>query len=231
MRTYLLLLLSSLGGVSQSLPLDLGVTGGIPMSETLRTYQYSGRFGGFQSESATRRYVAGGTVGARLNASLSLKVGVLYRRFGYDYDAWGLPVPLQFTHFRGTGASWEMPILMKWSVVHRRSLAPYVALGATYRRLASLNEIQTLYNNLSLTNPQPVRESSSDQPDLLKNRNAIAPTAVAGLEFRVRRMFLAPEIRYTRWHTDTLGGFGDPIRWNWQRVDFLFGIGFSLGRH
>jgi len=205
--------------------------GGVPMSETLRTYQYAGRFGGFRSESATRRYVAGGTVRAQLNSRLSLEAGVLYRRFGYDYETWGpYPVPLSFTTFRGTGAPVEVPMLMKWSVIHRRSIAPFVALGAAYRRLAGLNETQTLYDNFYLTNPQPVRQSTSSRPLLLKSRNAIAPSSAAGLEFRASRWLFAPQIRYTRWRGDTLGGFGDPIRWNWQQLDFLLGIGYWLGR-
>jgi len=223
------LLLISLSAAAQS-PLTLGVTAGVPMSDTLRTYQSSGRFGGFQSESATRRYVAGGTVGAPLSSRLSLSLGVQYRRFGYDYDTWAFPLSLQFTHFRGTGASVEVPALLKWSVIHRRSFAPYVALGATYRRLAGMNEAQTLYDNFYLTNPQLVKESSSDQPQLLRNRNALAPSVAGGIEFRARRLLIAPEIRYTRWHSDTLGGFLDPIRWNWQQLDFLLGVAFPLGR-
>jgi len=231
-RQWLLLLLGSVCGVSRPLRLDLGVIGGIPMSETLRTYQYGGRFGGFQSESATRRYVAGGTVRAQLNSRLSLEVGVLYRRFGYDYETWGpYPVPLQFTTFRGTGASVEVPVLMKWSPVHRRSLAPFVAVGGSWRRLAGLNETQTLYDNFYLTNPQPVWQSASGQPALLRTREAIAPAVAAGLEIRARRWLFTPQVRYTRWRTDTLGGFGDPIRWNWQQLDVLLGIGYSLGRH
>lgn len=231
MRMCVLLLLASAGGVSQSRGLDLEAVAGIPITETLRTYQTGGRFGGFLSESATRRYVAGGTVGARLSARLALQSGLLYRRFGYDYETWGpYPVPLTFTHFRGTGASWEVPVQVKWSLTRRPSFAPYAALGATFRRLAGMHEIQTQYNNLSLTNPQPAGESVSDRPQLLKSRNAIAPTVAAGLEFRHRRLVFGPEIRYTRWHQDTLGGFLDPIRWNWQQVDLLFRMGFTVGR-
>jgi len=223
------LLLIFLPASAQS-PVTLGVTAGIPMSDTLRTFQPSGRVGGFQSESATRRYVAGGTVGTRLGSRLSLSLGVQYRRFGYDYDNWAFPFSLSFTHFRGTGASVEVPVLLKWSIIHRRSFGPYIAMGGTYRRLAGMNETQTLYDNFYLTNPQPVKESSSDQPQLLRNRNAIAPSVAAGIEFRTRRLLIAPEIRYTRWHSDTLGGFLDPIRWNWQQLDFLLGIAFPLGR-
>lgn len=232
MRAWLLLFLTAAGGFSQSSSLDLGVIGGVPMTETLRTYQYGGRFGGFQAASATRRYVAGGTIGAHLNTRLSLRLAVQYRRFGYDYETWGpYFVPLQFTLFRGTGASVEVPLLMRWTVIHRRSAAPYLAWGGSWRRLAGLHESQTLYDNLYLTNPQPVRQSDSGRPGLLKSRNAGAPVVAAGVEFRTRRTVFAPEIRYTRWLNDTLGGFGDPIRWNWQQVDFLLGITFPVGRH
>ena len=77
-----LLLLASAAGFSQSHGLDLEAVAGIPVTVTLRTYQSSGRFGGFQAQSATRRYAAGGTVGARLSARLALQAGLLYRRFG-----------------------------------------------------------------------------------------------------------------------------------------------------
>ncbi len=210
----------------------MGVIGGVPITETLDTNQLSGRFGGFQSETATRRYVVGGNLGSRISHRLSLQLGVLYRRFGYDYITWGpYPVPLTFTHFRTTGASFEAPALMRWSVVRRRSFAPYAALGATCRRLIGLEENQTFYGNLTLTNPQQVGESASSHPVLLEHRSAIAPTAAAGIDLRAGRLVFAPEIRYTRWLTDTLGGFADPIRWNWQRLDVLLGIEYPLGRH
>lgn len=231
MRMCILFFLGAARGFSQSPGLDLEAAGGVPITDTLRTFQSSGRFGGFQSESATRRYVTGGTVGARLSARLTLESGLLYRRFGYDYNETSFPVPLAFTHSRGTGASWEVPVLLKWSVIHRHSVSPFVAAGGTVRRLAGMREVQTQYDNFSLTDPQPVRQSNSAQPQILRSRNAIAPTVGAGFEFRRKRLIFGPEIRYTRWHQDTLGGFLDPIRWNWQQVDFLLAFGFSVSGH
>src|ERR1051326_1272675 len=34
----------------------ISVAGGIPVTETIRSYQSAGRFGGYQAESATRRF-------------------------------------------------------------------------------------------------------------------------------------------------------------------------------
>jgi hypothetical protein len=228
-RIWFLLLLGALSGASQGLHLDMGVVGGVPVTETLRTYQSSGRFGGFSATSATRRYVVGGTVGAQWHDRLTVQAGLQYRRYGYDYDASSFPVALQFTHNRGTGASWEIPLLAKWRLL-RRSPAPYIGAGATVRRLAGLSETQTLYDNFSLNNPQISRVTKTGEPSVLQSRNAIAPTVVAGLQFRAGSLRFGPELRYTRWFSDTLGAFLQPVRWNWQQVDLLFGIGFSPGR-
>lgn len=170
----------------------------------------------------------GGKAGWDLSRRFAIQSGVLYRRFGYDYTSWGpYPVPLSFTDFHGTGASLEAPALLKWNVLHRRSVAPYLAAGGTWRRLVGLRETQTLYDNFSLNgNPKVVSEGTSDRPETLRHRSSIGPTIAAGVEFRAQHVRFAPEIRYTRWHGDTLGQFGDPVRWNWQRVDFLLAIGF-----
>ena len=230
--TALFLLFGSLPALAQSLPFEVGVTGGIPMTETIRGYQNGGRFGGYQAESATRRYVAGGTAGARLSSRFSVSAGLLYRRFGYDYDAWnGLPVPLVYTHYRGTGASWEVPALMRWKVVQRRSMAPFAALGASYRRLAGMKETPTIYDNFFPNNPRVIPQPASGTPRLLENRNAIAPLVAGGVEFRQGWLIITPEIRYTRWCSDTLGGFLQPLRWNRRQLDFLLGIGIPFGRH
>lgn len=225
----LLLFLAPLSVSAQSL--TLGVTAGVPLTETIRGYQKSDRFGGYQAQSATRRWLAGGTVGAQFTSHLSISTGIQYRRFGYDYDIWyGFPVPLQFTHVRGTGASVEVPILLRWTILPRHAVRPYVSLGTTYRRLAGTKETSIGYDNFSLTNPQPVFQFSTSRPAFLTNRSAMAPSAAAGIEFRTGHLRIAPEIRYTRWISDTLGGFYQPIRWNWQQLDFLAGVAFPLGR-
>ena len=211
--------------------LTFSVVGGTAVTDTLNTYQSSGRFGGAAAQSATRRLVLGANISARLNAHFAVDLGVLHRRFGYDYQTYGpFPVPIQFTTFQGTGASWEMPLRAKWYVFGGRQASPYVALGGTYRWLADWTETQSLYNNFNLTTPILITRSSDNPPVLLQSRNAIAPTAAAGVEFRSRHIRVWPEVRYTRWVSDTLGSFGAPLRWNWQQVDFVLGIGWGVGR-
>lgn len=223
-----LLLLGAACGMAQDADLHLSAVGGVPLTGLLRNYQSGGRFGGFTASSGTRRYVVGGMAERDLGRRFAIQSGLLYRRFGYDYTAWGpYFVPLSFTAFHGTGASLEVPAVLKWNVLRRRSVAPYLVLGGTWRRLVGLRETQTLYDNFSLNgNPRVVLEVTSGQPEILRHRNAIGPTVEVGVEFRMRHLRVAPEIRYTRWHGDTLGGFADPIRWNWQRVDLLLAIGF-----
>ncbi|HLK69105.1 MAG TPA: outer membrane beta-barrel protein [Bryobacteraceae bacterium] len=221
----MLLLFMSCAGrcFSQTPPIMAGVVAGVPITETVRTYEYSGRFGGvFDDRSPTRRYVVGGTVGARLTGRFALTADVLYRRYGYDYNSFaGYPVPLTFTHFRGTGGSLEIPLLLKVDLVRKRSFVPYVAVGGSFRHLVGMNETETFYNNVSLNNPIELQQSRFTRPMVLKHRVALAPVVAGGVEFRAGRLAMGPEIRYTRWVGDTLGGVGDPIRWNWHQLDFL----------
>jgi hypothetical protein len=220
-------MLNAVGGIAQETTFHVGVIAGVPLTEMLRTYQWGGRYG-FAASSGTRRYAVGGMASWDLGRRFAIESGLLYRRFGYDYAAWGVyPPQFAFTEFHGTGASLEVPALLKWNVLHRGSFAPYFAAGATWRRLVGMRETQTMYANLNLNgNPIVVPEGSSDRPETLRHRTAIGPTIAAGVEFRAHHLRFAPEVRYTRWHGDTLGQLGDPLRWNWQRVDFLLAIGF-----
>jgi len=213
--------------VAQETALHFSAVGGVPLTDMLRTYHCAGR-DGCTASSGTRRYVIGGMAGWDLGHRFAIESGVLYRRFGYAYTAWGpLPVSLAFTDVQGTGASLEVPALLKVNLLHRRSFAPYLAAGAAWRRLVGLGETWTFYHSLYLNgNPTVGSEGSSDRPMTLRHRTAIGPTIAAGVEFRAHHLRIAPEVRYTRWHGDTLGQLGDPLRWNWQRVDFLLAIGF-----
>jgi opacity protein-like surface antigen len=204
-RLWLLCLLAASAAFPQSF--SVGVKGGVPLADAFKVTDRSRYF----SDKAP--YVIGPAVEVHLPLGLSAEVDLLYRNLEYSSRTQlGSSTPLQVVETRTTGQVWEFPFLAKYRVPGVL-VRPFVSAGLSYRRLARLRMRSTA-------------PGSTDRPPELTGHNAVGPTLGAGLEFKVRRLRLSSEVRYTRWGTssfrEALSGFASQL----NQADFLLGIAF-----
>ena len=205
-RLWLLFLLAASAAFPQSF--SVGVKGGVPLADAFKVTDRSRYF----SDKAP--YVIGPAVELYLPLGLSAEVDVLYRNLEYSSRIqFESPVmPQFFSEARTTGQVWEFPFLAKYRVPGVL-VRPFVSAGLSYRYLARLRTRSTV-------------AGSTDRPPELTGHNAVGPTLGAGLEFKVRRVRLSSEVRYTRWGTssfrEALSGFASQL----NQADLLLGIAF-----
>jgi hypothetical protein len=186
---------------------SVGVKGGVPLADAFRVTDSSRYF------SNKAPYVIGPAAELHLPMGISGEVGVLYRNLEYSSRTLDQSsTPPQAIEARTTGQVWEFPFLAKYRIPGV-FVRPFISAGISYRRLARLRTRSTA-------------PGSTNQPPELTGQNAVGPTLGGGLEFKVRRVRLSSEIRYTRWGTssfrEALSGFASQL----NQADFLLGIAF-----
>lgn len=110
--------------------LHLGVKGGVPLNDAVKTTNP------FRSEFA--RWTFGGVAELDLPAGLGLELDLLYRRTGFSIEG-AEPAPGP----DNIGNSWEFPLLVKYKfpgILAR----PYIAGGLSFRRIT---DIPNLFEN------------------------------------------------------------------------------------
>lgn len=101
------------------------------------------------------------------------------------------------------GSNWEFPILVRYRLPLRKRFSPFVVGGASFDR----NNVLQYY---SIGPPQ----------------TTTGPVIGAGLETRLWRTRISPEVRYTHW-TGDFGNFAFGANLiNRNQIDFLFGVVF-----
>lgn len=208
-------LMTALGAsLSLAQPLSIGVKGGVPLVDFVETLQSPNAV----SHSDMRRYLIGPTAEIRLPLGLSLEVDALYRNVGYDYRLTGVDT---VTQIRTHANSWQFPILVKWTFLPG-AVRPFVDGGINLQRVSGIHEIGTF-----TVVPSRVTYSASDRSRDLLNDFTAGASFGGGLQIRLGRIRLEPEIRYTRWGSAT---FRDPARAvlssNLNQADLLLGIRF-----
>ena len=199
---------------ASSQSLSVGLKGGVPLADALKVTDRTRYF----SDKAP--YVIGPAVEVHLLLGLSAEVDVLYRNLEYSsriqLESPAPPAPV--FEARTTGQVWEFPFLAKYrfpGVLVR----PFVSAGLSYRYLAHLKERSAFAGSTGSF-------QVTDRPPELTGHNAVGPTLGAGLEFKVRRVRISSEIRYTRWGASSfkaaLGGLVSQL----NQADFLLGIAF-----
>jgi len=150
-----------------------------------------------------------------LPARLSIEVDALYKRIGYQYESTG-----PFVASRTVANSWEFPALLKFEIVPG-PVRPFVDFGVSVRHLSGIKQIrQTIsgatLNQVEITNPIEFNK-----------QNDVGLTGGFGVAFKMGRVRISPEVRYTRWGGENLR---DPInallRTNRNQGDFLLGFTF-----
>ena len=174
-----LLLTGSLTALIAQQRVTFGVTGGAAANDAYRWQTDEGR-----------KYLVGPSVEVRLPAGFAVELDALYRRVGASSVF--LEVDQTLTAERRRGNSWEFPLLGKY-YFRRKSATwqPFVSTGYAFRKTWWYSEIA------SLSSPSRNYSFHYDTPV------EVGAVVGAGVRYRVGRVLLTPQVRYSRWSGDT----------------------------
>lgn len=174
---------------------SVGALGGVPLLDgTVTGYP--------QRHDESRPYLIGPSLEFRLPASFAIEVDAIYRRTGNSLSyqlgiSAGTPLsgPIATSLVSRTrGNVWEVPVLGKYYFRPRASnWRPFVGTGWAFR-VGSLHE----KGSETLLDPSGATNSFSFRNQYFSDVQVGAAFA-AGLRYRVGRLNLLPQIRYTRW--------------------------------
>jgi hypothetical protein len=209
MRPYHLVFLSLIvPAVSQAQLLSFGVTGGVPALTPL---------------GATNAipFAAGPTANVRVSSTLSLETGVMFYRLGQNTQNGTFLYPANsvtttFSQFKAHAI--EVPVLAKlYPLGEKRGWRPFVTAGPALRRTSVESQFSSSTfngNPASLATVQP-------GADVQRKTWKVDPVVGAGVDVKVGRFHLDPEVRYSYWREGTNLY---PLRKN--QVQFLAGFRF-----
>jgi len=183
-------------------PVSAGLRAGLPLNQALH------------AESPWYRrlstpYVLGPAIELELAGPLALEVDALHRRLGYQWPAQGNSA--SGPTFTARSSRWEIPCLIKYR--WRSLLGPFLAAGVAWNRV---------------TEPaiSPAGSSTPSRPPEFRHRQALGLVMGAGLELRLGRVRLGPELRYTHWGERNFGTRTSSLHSVLDQADLLVGISF-----
>jgi hypothetical protein len=193
MKTILYVFVTiTINQVASAQLVSFGALGGVPFLDQNQ--------GGDES----RRYIVGPSVEFRLPAGFAIEMDALYRRvgstsaFGLSSNAIFIPplTPPYVSSFvnRQRGNYWQFPVLAKY-YFRPRSAAwqPFIGTGWALR-IASFHEAI----NQTVVTADGNSHSSSFRNDF-RSEVGVGATFASGVRFRVGRVAVIPELRYTYW--------------------------------
>ena len=202
MRFTILILITS-ASFAQSL--SIGVTGGVPLNQTLdgRNPYPSGIFGQCAECAAGRTvpYLFGPKVEVRLNDRFHLSFEALYNRASYVHTSTSFFAPGQAISDgdKHIVDRWQFPVLLKYSLQSWHGLYPFVALGGSVQ----YNQDKTVSQITGFLNLPPLRSEVffSQLPELNLATPSVGAGAVfaAGVTLGSGRLRPTVEYRFTRW--------------------------------
>jgi opacity protein-like surface antigen len=186
-------------------PVSYGLKAGVPMTDLV-----SAASGSQAAISASSdRYIVGPEVELHLPFGLGVEFDVLYRRFSYAAVS---SLPGLLSSLSGTGSSWEFPLLVKKHFLPG-PVHPFVDAGVNFNKLTGLTQ----------TVQAVAGASSAPSNDFTKGF-----TMGAGVDVHVLLLHITPELRYTRWGSQSLNSIlpGGTVSSNQNQAEFLVGFTF-----
>ena len=172
----------------------------------------------------SKRYVVGATIEFRLWRGFAVEGDFLYRRTGLRFNAGYLLGLVPFGDGGNTLVSssdrtrfnvFEFPALGKYYFRHDSKVQPFVLTGYTFRKALGESDEAFILQNTSTGNTSAVKSKNSNWTGL-----DIGASFGTGVRWKVGRVSVAPEIRYTRWGSHPNIGFEK------NQADVLLGITF-----
>jgi opacity protein-like surface antigen len=211
MRPLFLLLFGAVSAWAQLF--SYGVRAGVPLNNFLDAAQSQQ----FAFNANTNRYIVGPTAELHLPFGLGVEFDILYRRFDYHGSVIHGDVG---TNSSTTSSAWEFPLLAKYrfpmKIVH-----PFVDAGVSWDKLSGLTKTITRATANVITGT-----TTTSNPAELNTTATRGFVMGAGLDVKLLRVHLLPEIRFTRWGAEH---FIDPnglLHSNLNQGEFLLGITF-----
>jgi hypothetical protein len=206
MRFLVLFLLGSIAVIAQ--PVSIGVKGGVPFTDFINTVSA----GDVVVRSRTQRYIVGPTVELRLPAGFGVEFDALYRRFSYGAN---ISLANAITGIDTKANAWEFPLLLK-KRFSGGPIRPFVDAGVSWNKISGVS--QSIQSTIGLGTVAP-----------LKNDIATGFVAGVGLDLHVLILHVTPEIRYTRWGSNSFSTIfppGGSLNANQNQGEFLVGLTF-----
>ncbi len=171
--------------------------------------------------SESKRYAVGPTAEFKVWRRLGIEIDALYRRVGTSEFYADILGDLSWSRDRSN--SWEFPILAKYRFVQRLP-GPYVSGGYAFRHIRGSGTGVSFccFNPYGPSNP--IITTGSYTPDY---ENSTGLVVGGGMEFRLLRLRVSPEFRYTRWTSASrvsVGSFGYSVNSAQNQEEILFGI-------
>jgi hypothetical protein len=199
-HTIALLILLSTACSAQRV--SIGAKGGLPIGT-----DYYGN--------ESRPVVYGPSVEFHLPAGFAVEFDALYQRTGYSASFSYSPGAGTSASYqvRERGNNWQFPLLGKFYFRSRQApWRPFLGTGYAFRSSWNHSEtVQTITDSEGTHTYNPNYDSRSPFD--------VGAVIAAGVRFRLGRIAIAPEMRYTRW-----GSGGNTYRKN--QGAFLLGISF-----
>jgi hypothetical protein len=164
-----------------------------------------------------RRPAFGLTAELNLPAKLVLEIDGLYSSLYYNSTNMGVDV---LTRSTTSVNCWDFPILVKKRFTES-AIRPYVVAGAAFRAVNADADVVTtvLPGNPSETTMRPLE---------LTHQVTAGFAFGAGIEFRIGKLHLLPELRYMRFERENFGAATGVFHSNLRQPEFL--LGFQMGK-
>jgi len=196
-------------------PVSFGVRGGVALTDFIDAPSSlpAPFISLFAYQTTTNRYLIGPTVEVRLSSRFAIEGDALYRHLNYASETCSSGSGCTIGHT--TGNTWEFPVLAKYRIGEKR-VRPYIDAGIAWDVLTGLHQ------TLTFLGPFAGGPSSTSHPFELLEKETNGFVVGGGVDFHVMFVHIAPEVRYTRWINQQLGGLSSQ-----NQAEFLIGLTFG----
>jgi opacity protein-like surface antigen len=184
-----------------------GAKGGVPIVDPFVLTNDSAIANNYTFE--TKRFIGGPFFQLNLPLHIGFEADALYRRLHYESN----PFLFNTLHASTDASSWEFPLMVR-RALPVRYLHPYGGIGVSLAHVSG----KTDFSNAVLQSREPL--------ELAKTWNTGGVVA-GGIDVRHGRFHYQPEIRYTRWATQTFVSGNGLFDSNLNSIDFLIGVAFG----
>jgi hypothetical protein len=200
-----IVVLAALPLIASAQLLTFGVQGGVPAQTPLgRTDKIP--------------FAAGPSVDVRIVKGLAFETGFLYQRLGGGYDNFTFFGPanaITFGSETSRGSALELPFFAKYRFLNeQRRWRPFLLAGPSVRRTSIKS------SNVQSTTVSGTPGGTISAVNTKSTQWTVDPSVGAGVDARVGRAHIEPEVRYSYWNA----GKTDMVRKN--QVNFLVGLRF-----
>jgi hypothetical protein len=178
--------------------ISVGLKAGIPLTGGLSDFHQFEVDVTTHDYSDSKQYIFGPMIEVRLPLSLAIEIDALYRPVNLTTDTQVIPGPLAHTSQNLT--TWEFPVLGKFRLPLAPIVKPYVEAGPSFRKT---------FSGLSWVSGK-------------------GATIGGGVELKVLKLRIAPEIRFSRWGSDAQPLTGVTFFPPSKRDQAEFLVGFSF---